>query len=156
MNMKHIDLKHEDYTVTLLTKEEYNEYMERIPLVNDWWWLRSPGRNSIYAASVHDGGSVDYSGDRVNNSINGVRPALNLTSLNHPIGEKFIALGNRWVMIDENLAISEDVVTHRRYDTESNVWETSELKAWLEQWCADGERKDDTLNGTLGQSERTI
>ena len=140
--MKHIDLKHEDYTVTLLTKEEYNKYGERIPMVKDWWWLRSPGYYSLYAAYVNFGGSVYDDGSNVHDDSHGVRPALNLTSLNLPIGEKFVALGNRWVMIDENLAISEDVITHRLYDTESNGWETSKLKPWLEQWCADGERRE--------------
>ena len=41
-----------------------------------WWWLRSPGDAQDYAAFVSMGGSVDYSGDYVNNVNDAVRPAL--------------------------------------------------------------------------------
>jgi len=42
-------------------------------------------------------------------------------------------------MIDDEFAISQDVITHRRYDDASNVWEMSELKTWLENWAIEGE-----------------
>ena len=106
---------------------------------NCWWWLRSPGSNSNYAADVVNVGSVLVYGLLVNIDNFAVRPALKSAILNLPIGEKFIALGNRWIMIDDGFAISEDMITHRRYDSESNVWETSELKAWLEAWAKEGE-----------------
>lgn len=41
-----------------------------------WWWLRSPGINHNYAASVGTGGSVYCSGSRVNFDNYCVRPAL--------------------------------------------------------------------------------
>ena len=40
-----------------------------------WWWLRSPGLLSIYAANVRDGGDVNVSGLFVNLG-GGIRPAL--------------------------------------------------------------------------------
>lgn len=43
---------------------------------NCWWWLRSPGSNSNYAAYVNDVGSVNYYGNYVVSGINAVRPAL--------------------------------------------------------------------------------
>ena len=42
---------------------------------NCWWWLRSPGIDSISAAGVDDDGSVDDVG-YVRNDIGAVRPAL--------------------------------------------------------------------------------
>jgi len=42
-------------------------------------------------------------------------------------------------MIDDEFAISQDVITHRLYDSNSNEWETSELKVWLEEWAKKGE-----------------
>ncbi len=43
---------------------------------NCWWWLRSPGDDRSYAASVdHDGGVGDF-GDYVGDSYFSVRPAL--------------------------------------------------------------------------------
>ena len=41
-----------------------------------WWWLRSPGYSSAYAASVHRNGGVVVSGNSVSNYSGGVRPAL--------------------------------------------------------------------------------
>lgn len=43
---------------------------------NCWWWLRSPGFDSYYAAFVIIFGSVYYHGYRVNSSSDAVRPAL--------------------------------------------------------------------------------
>ena len=137
--MKTINLKSGDYEITLLTAEEYEQYKDRIPLVKDWWWLRSPGYSSSYAAFVYFDGSVDYYGDFVYSSFDAIRPALKSDILNLHIGESFIALGNRWVMIDDGVAISQDVITHRRFDLESNDWETSELKSWLTEWAKEGE-----------------
>ncbi|MBQ3848001.1 MAG: serine/threonine protein kinase, partial [Clostridia bacterium] len=42
----------------------------------DFWRLRSPGDDSIYAAYVDSGGSVDCLGDGVSRNVYGVRPAL--------------------------------------------------------------------------------
>ena len=41
-----------------------------------WWWLRSPGDCSNYAALVDTGGDVDVYGHFVSNYMGGVRPAL--------------------------------------------------------------------------------
>jgi hypothetical protein len=41
-----------------------------------WWWLRSPGYLSNFAANVTDGGAVDVDGYLVINGSGGVRPAL--------------------------------------------------------------------------------
>ena len=137
--MKTIKLHAGEYEITLLTEEEYEAHREQIPPVNGWWWLRSPGYNSYDAADVSSVGSVSDGGNDVSNDYLAVRPALKSAIFNLPIGEKFIALGNRWIVIDDGFAISEDVITHRRYDRKSNVWETSELRQWLEEWAKEGE-----------------
>ena len=41
-----------------------------------WWWLRSPGTNSYYAADVYDDGNVTLIGYSVLDDYGGVRPAL--------------------------------------------------------------------------------
>lgn len=41
-----------------------------------WWWLRSPGFNQLYAATVFIDGSVHYFGHTVNYGNDAVRPAL--------------------------------------------------------------------------------
>lgn len=135
--MKTINLKSGDYEITLLTAEEYDKYKEIIPPVKVWWWLRSPGKRQIRVASVYITGFLNDS--FVIDDTLAVRPVLKSEILHLPIGEKFIALGNRWIALDNCFAISEDVITHRRYGDNSNVWETSELKAWLEEWAMEGE-----------------
>ena len=47
-----------------------------------WWWLRSPGDDSLYAALVHDYGNVYRDGNCVYSSYNADWPALhnNLSS----------------------------------------------------------------------------
>lgn len=44
--------------------------------VNAWWWLRSPGMNYLYSASVSIDGSINLSGDYVVSGGGGVRPAM--------------------------------------------------------------------------------
>jgi hypothetical protein len=41
-----------------------------------WWWLRSPGYSSDYAAYVRNGGTVSTEGEGVDYEAMGVRPAL--------------------------------------------------------------------------------
>ena len=41
-----------------------------------WWWLRSPGFISYYAADVDDSGSIDQDGFYVGNGNVAVRPAF--------------------------------------------------------------------------------
>ena len=43
-----------------------------------WWWLRSPGDDSDYAAEVNYVGWVSRHGSYVDGNIDGVRPALHL------------------------------------------------------------------------------
>lgn len=138
--MRYINLTSGNYEITLLTAEEYKRYKPQIPPIKDWWWLRFNGYVQDYAAFVDCGGYVhDYYGRNVDDSLIAVRPVLKSEAINLPVGEKFIALGNRWVVIGDHFAVSEDVITHRRYDKKSNDWETSELKAWLEEWAREGE-----------------
>ena len=140
--MRYINLTSGNYEITLLTKEEYEKYngMHRIPIVNDWWWLRSPGHNQSYAVRVYSGGRVCDYGDRVDDYFNyAVRPALKSKILNLSVGTMFVALGNTWIMIDDHFAISVDVVSHQKYDDLTNTWETSYLKSWLEKWAIDRE-----------------
>lgn len=62
----------------LLSEDEYKKYLNKIPRVNSYWWLRSPGCNAIRASYVFPDGSVSGNGNSVNNANGGVRPALRL------------------------------------------------------------------------------
>ena len=123
------------YEITLLTVEEYRKYKSAVPNIEDWWWLRSPGCDDSRAAYVCPKGAVLSRGDGIRSDDDAVRPALKSDEIILAVGEQFIALGNRWTVIGPGVAISNGIIATRRYDSESNVWETSELKAWLEAWA---------------------
>jgi len=63
----------------LFINDEYNDnrkaYMENNSDA-PWWWLRSPGDYSNYAAYVYGDGFVYVGGSTVGNDSGGVRPAL--------------------------------------------------------------------------------
>ena len=59
------------YTTDYVHKKRYDQ-KDR----SEWWWLRSPGVDSDYAASVLTSGSVYRYGLRVNSDIVAVRPAF--------------------------------------------------------------------------------
>lgn len=139
--MKELNLK--NYEITLLTSEEYKTFRANIPCVICWWWLRSPGRYYEYALAVNSDGSVNYDGDNVNYHLNAVRPVLKSNDIDLQIGAKFIAIGNRWVVIGEHIAISESVISFRSYDSMNNHWESSELKQWLEEWAIEAKNETD-------------
>jgi hypothetical protein len=46
---------------------------------DDWWWLRSPGVDSLSAATVDQSGDVDEYGHHIDFDAPGVRPALWVT-----------------------------------------------------------------------------
>lgn len=66
------------YKLFLLSKDEYEMYRNKIPRINDYWWLRSPGHFTDNAMYVFDGGSISECGTSVNLATLGVRPALRL------------------------------------------------------------------------------
>lgn len=70
--------------VFLLSIDEVNKYfssnIEREATLSDgmsgWWWLRSPGASSEFAADVFSDGSIHELGCDVNDAYEAVRPAL--------------------------------------------------------------------------------
>ena len=69
---------HEDRDVWIIY-DDYND--ARVAQYIDaevvtWWWLRSPGMNYKYAATVSIDGSINVSGDYVLSGGGGVRPAM--------------------------------------------------------------------------------
>ena len=66
-----------DDHIYLLSIDEANALSETIRANGSWWWVRSPGGISTYAAYVDQDGGVKTYGDYVDNEFD-VRPALNL------------------------------------------------------------------------------
>lgn len=128
--------------ITLLSIEEYETLCERIPHLNCWWWLRSPGYDQRRATYVYGGNDIVY-GDYVDNDSYAVRPALKSDWIfkDIEIGSKINAYGNTWTVISDELALSDYIINFRRFDGESNNYEESEIKQYLEEWLDEKERE---------------
>ena len=129
---------------TLLTKEQ----VERLPLellaCGRWWWLRSPGSYQYDAAIVRSDGSVNHYGNYVNYDDVCVRPAFVIPGLDSKIYDKVQLGGYRYTLngdyiggcvctvVDKDLLLADDVVCRHHFDAESNNWDKSELKAFIE------------------------
>ena len=140
--------------IFLLSKEEYEEYKDKIPKINCCWWLKSPGYSPKRSACVNYGGVGDFGYD-ICDQFTGVRPALNLQSpvvlayftKNLLCGEThktrlmdivnkdtIVFCGVTWIKIDKYLYISELPIDFRRFDNKSNIYETSEVRKFLLFW----------------------
>ena len=136
--------------ITLLSIEEYEATRDMIPMVKDDWWLRSLSDDASFAMSVCGGGEVyqrlgtgvlfglqlQYSVD----STLGVRPALNLELGDLRIGDVFELAGYVWTVINENVALCDDIIakTCFREDwdaVDANNYEASDVKKWLHDWA---------------------
>ncbi len=131
--------------ITLLSIEEYEAAKEYIPLMRDWWWLRSPGLSSNYAAYVNRGGWVFAGGTYVDGTYGVVRPALkisNLRSLDLQIGDRICGLaGHDWTVISGSLILCNDGIGKHCFRKDwqaedANTYETSDVKRFLEKWAA--------------------
>ena len=121
--------------VDLLTVEEAGKLPLRLRKYARWWWLRSTTKYSYNAACVSPGGHVIFSGDYVNGYDNAVRPALRITNLNdYKIDSLFKFGGHRFEIIDENTAFCLSDIGNHKFDEETNVYEKSEIKAFVEEW----------------------
>ena len=115
-----------------------------------YWWIRSAGYRGLAAYVVSEFGTTFVRGGDVNEEL-GVRPALSLefdiSSLPRD-KEDNVLYGNlqdgtdiKWIDISEylgepTLLMKECLPEARRFDKESTVYETSEIKQYLESLMA--------------------
>ena len=131
--------------ITLLSKEEYLAAKDNIPLIDDWWWLRSPGPCRTNVARVYHDRSVYYCSVDYPNVY--VRPALrilNPESSNFCIRDKFEMAGYTWTVVLEeekdcialcNTSVGEIYFRDNWTANDANKYETSDVKKWLENWA---------------------
>lgn len=118
--------------ITLLTIEQAKKVPEYILACGDWWWLQSAGYGQTNAAFVSYDGVIYEFGNHVNRDHSAVRPAFKITGSNFKIGEKVFVESVICTVIKDGLVLTDECICHRRFDTESNNWETSELKGFIE------------------------
>lgn len=118
--------------ISLFTIEEYKKYYKKdIPLIDEWWWLQSPGYGNK-VAFVHMDGSLNAHGCAFYHRYSAVRPILKgFFDLNYT---KFRFGGFDWTILDEEIAICSSYLKISRFDKESNNYENSEIKTYLENW----------------------
>ena len=136
--------------VTLLSVEEFEAARGLIPLLNEWWWLRSPGGNSSRAATVSSYGRVNTLGSLVNYTTYVVRPALrikNLKSLDLQIGDQICGLaGYDWTVISDSLALCNDGIGDHCFRSDykaedANIYDVSDVKKYLGEWAENSLKK---------------
>lgn len=125
--------------VFLLSTEEWEEAIASVPNVpierNCWWWLRSPYSNSYRSCGVDRGGSADNYAD-VGCADTGVVPAFRISDLLSKYGvvpgDK-VTVGAKTVctVIADDVVLADNAVCKHRFDPDSNIWETSEIKTFI-------------------------
>lgn len=126
---------------TLLSIEEAEESLtEEERKHTCYYWLRSPGFNSSYAAHAYFDGEIDSYGYSVNNAL-AVRPALQITNLessNLEIGDTFELGDFEFKVISDNLAWmhKQDIggYVFNNYFNNGNDYETSDVKKFVDKW----------------------
>ena len=129
--------------ISLLTIEEVEALPENIKQYGDYWWLRSPGYSSCRAAYVYYGGSVDGYGSGVGNSFFAVRPAITISNPTFEIGDIIEIQNKKYVSITQNKVLYNDKVIYHRFDTSTNDYDKSEIRAIVDGW----------LEGKKGEAE---
>lgn len=117
--------------ITLLSIEEAKKLPDHILCCGDKWWLRSPGYYQYTAINVLNGGDVRETGSTVGDVNIHVRPAFRISNLESENGEP-LKIGKTWcIVIDKGLVLADYPVCKHRFDSKSNDWETSELRAFI-------------------------
>ena len=140
-NKKLPDIKYAD----LLTPQETVKLPKPLLKHGYWWQLRSPGYYSDYVAFVSSSGSVNSvnSCGNYDYSSNGaVRPALRISNLNdYKVGDDFKFGGEWFRIIDDNTAFCLNNIGVRKFNEESNNYETSKIKDYIDNWFNNAKSK---------------
>lgn len=133
--MNRIEIKQFDISeineITLLSIQEAGKVPISILACGKWWWLRSPGYYEYTAISVLNSGLIDENGRIVGAVSTPVRPAFRINNLESEIGSKII-VGKTWcTVVDEGLVLADNPICNHRFDKNSNIWESSELKEFI-------------------------
>lgn len=131
------DFKIDVKDITLLSKEEYDKYKDIIPPVNLWWWLRSPGYNSLDAASVTSDGSLLYI--YVSHSSLYVRPAIVCEPSCLEPGDKVKLFEMNWTALNPSLLLCDESIGGCAFRKDwnapdANDYDASDVKRYLREW----------------------
>lgn len=118
--------------ITLLTIEQAEKVPKNVLARNDWWWLRTAGQHPNFAAFVDEDGDIYEEGFIVYHAYNGVRPAFRITGVSLDFNELVYIGKLPCTAIDKDLVLANELICDHRFGRETNDWETSEIKAFIE------------------------
>lgn len=128
--------------ITLLSKEEYKQNEDIIPLINvEGWWLRSHSKH--YANDIHfiwgEDGEIDSYGLVAEKAL-AIRPALQISkSMSLTPGDKLEIFGKSWTVLNDNLVLCDTAINNMLFRKDYNIsdannYETSDIKTYLDNW----------------------
>lgn len=127
--------------IDLLSVKEYKAAEDNIPPLNEYWWLHSPGNDSLDTACVTPCGDIHDYGHSVFVNHVGVRPVIRINprSVNLQIGEKAQCGGRTFTYIAEGILLCDEIICKMpfRKDWQAddvNDYETSDVKMFLDEW----------------------
>lgn len=128
--------------VSLLDTVSYTDYKSIIPTATEAWWLKMPVPLATRLIIVRAGGDKVILNADDRELVVGVRPILRLSGISegYKPEDKISLLGLTWTFLKTDcrkgtaLVLCDETVANRRFDDKGCQWETSELKAWLEEW----------------------
>lgn len=131
-----------DIKATLLSTGEHAQYEDIIPYIDENWWLRSPGLPWNAANEVRYIRGTDCL--RCSHTAHlGVRPAFVLSTPDaslYKAGDK-VQIANfecPCTVLESNngslYVLADQLIGYRIFDKETNVWEKSCLKEWLDSY----------------------
>lgn len=134
--------------VTLLSTDEAEVLPLRLRKYNNWW-LRSPGFFSFTTAIVHDDGSIDINGNDTDYGSGVIRPALKISKLEASgleIGDVFLFDDKEFEVISDSLAFCTTDIGKHQFDANSNDYEKSEIKKYVDEWFEQSKRLLNRMN----------
>ena len=134
--------------VLVLSKEEYEENEDIIPIHDDNWWLRTsyPYASSspmVYVAPCKKEGSNTPEGRSIRCTSIGISPALrikNLEATGLERGDRIEIAGFKFTIINGIYAQCDEIVGYsffrKNYKSYNAVdWTVSDLRKWLYKWA---------------------
>lgn len=147
-------------SLELLSIEEARELPESVIKYGASWWLRSHGKNPYNADFVHFRGEISDLGKYVQNSYIAVCPALKISNPKpsnlelygkYLVNNESIGIYNEFIgiYIGDNKFLYKGRVIYHRFDSESNDYETSDIKQYLNIWLKELQSKSKDMKESL-------
>ena len=138
----------------LLSLEEFEMYRDNIPELNTMWWLRTSAGKHAAVCIATDNVDVHHADIEC-----AIRPALQLSGLSDcKIGDNFEFKGHTWTVISDDCALCDEAIGRHPFRrdwraADSNAYEVSDVKKYIEDWYNELECHYNKENGLIETEE---